>query len=639
MSLATLLRPAQGEAPWHPLMRSVGLLACALISTFIIYTTAVGKFPAQVQYGMVLLLGLIAVFCLKQGPLARIGRGGLDVLLSLLFIGMSLFSCIYLLSEYNDIAALREGLPNDLDLVCYLLGTIAVLEAARRVEGWVLLSIVGAALAYLLFGNYLPGLLTHRPFDITEVLEIAFSYQGIFGVALGAVVDVVLVFVILGVALRLTGAGDFFNFIALRATRRMRSGPAQASIIGSALFGSVNGSAPANVVATGVLTIPMMQRSGFKASFAGAVEAVASCSGQIMPPIMGVGAFIMAEITGIPYANIMLAALVPAFLYLFALSAAVALEASRLGIKPLEDQGEQAMNSRRLAECITLLTGFGTLIGMLFSGYSPTYCGLVAAATVLVVGNLLPQTRMRLPDFGRFLVDGGRDGLAVLISCAAIGIVIGAVSSTGLGIKLNQMIIALGSHSLLLALIMAAVCSILLGMGLPTAASYLMVVYVAGPAILELGVNLLQTHLFVFYFAVLSAITPPVALAVFAAAAIAKTSSMKIAGNAMRLSIVAFILPFAWIYHPEINLQDLSADNVLPTFAFIAALMIATFGLTAGHIGFFCQRLTIIERALLIAAGAFVLAPGWLPTVTGVSAIVFLLSFRYWRRNNVQAFA
>ncbi len=358
---------------------------------------------------------------------------------------MSLFSCVYLLREYNEIAALREGLPNDQDLLCYLLGTLAVLEASRRVEGWVLLAIVGAALGYLLFGNYLPGLLGHRPFGVDEVLEISFSYQGIFGVALGAVVDVVLVFVILGVALRLTGAGDFFNFVALRATRRLRSGPAQASIIGSALFGSVNGSAPANVVATGVLTIPMMQRSGFKASFAGAVEAVASCSGQIMPPIMGVGAFIMAEITGIPYAKIMLAAVVPAFLYLFALSAAVALEAARLGIKPLEGQGRETMDARRLCECITLLAGFGTLIGMLFSGYAPTYCGLVAAAVVMVVGNLLPRTRMSLSDCGRFLVDGGRDGLAVLISCAAIGIVIGAVSSTGLGIKLNQMIIALAA--------------------------------------------------------------------------------------------------------------------------------------------------------------------------------------------------
>ena len=619
------------EHPWPDrLMRLIGLLACVAIAVFILGTTAFGKFPAQVQYGVALTLGLVAVFTLKPGPFAETAPG-LDRLVSLGLLGLTLFSGLYFLDQYDEIADLREGLPDPWDVACYVTGVIAVLEGARRVEGMILLAVVAVAVIYLMFGEYMPGLLEHRPFETEEVLEISYSYQGIYGIALGAVVDVVYVFVILGVALRLTGAGDFFNFLALRLTKGKRSGPAQCAILASAMFGSVNGSAPANVSATGVLTIPMMKRAGYPGKFAGGVEATASCVGQIMPPIMGVGAFIMAEITGIPYATIMLAALVPAFLFICSLSAAVALEAGRLGISPLEAAEGLEMDPQRIAQAVTLILGFGSLVALLFSGFSPTFCGLTATAVVLVVANLFPATRMDLRGALEFFTDGGKDGLSVMISCAAIGIVIGAVTTTGLGIKLNQMIVALGDQNLLLALILSAACSILLGMGLPTAASYLMVVFVAGPAIMKLGVDTLQTHLFVFYYAVLSAITPPVALAVFAASAIAKESPVKLAGNALRLSIVAFVIPIAWIYHPEINLQDVTSANVVQTAAYIVALIVATIGVTAGHIGFFRQMLTWPERGLLIVSGAAVLSPTWQIVAAGAAGVLIILSYRFFK--------
>ena len=610
------------------IMRSIGFLVCISITIFILGTTALGKFPAQIQYGVTLTFGLIAVFTLKPGPLVNKSPVA-DKLLSWVMLGLTLFSSLYFLDQYDDIADMREGLPNEWDVACYIAGTLVVLEGARRVEGMILLSVVGAAIIYMVFGQFMPGLLSHRPFEMAEVVEISYSYQGIYGIALGAVVDVVLVFVILGVALRLTGAGDFFNFLALRLTKGKASGPAQCAIFASAMFGSVNGSAPANVSATGVLTIPMMKRAGYPGQFAGGVEATASCVGQIMPPIMGVGAFIMSEVTGIPYSTIMLAALVPAFLFICSLSLAVALQAGKLGIKAIESDENLAMNGERWAQAITLISGFGTLIAMLFSGFSPTFCGLSATGVVLVVANTFPATRMKLPSFLHFLVDGGKDGLSVMISCAAIGIIIGAVTTTGLGIKLNQMIVALGGESLLLALILAAICSIILGMGLPTAASYLMVVFVAGPAIMQLGVPLLQTHLYVFYYAVLSAITPPVALAVFAASAIAKASPIQLAGNALKLSIVAFVLPIAWIYHPEINLQDLSAENAVPTIGYVLALVVAMLGVTAGHIGFFKRELSLLERCALIAAGAAILAPSLTIVLLGVLVIVFILGLHY----------
>lgn len=606
-----------------PALRALGLTACAALTAFIVWTTVGVRYPGQIMYGISLMLGLVATFALKPGPLyPRLPVA--DQTLSWLLIGLTLASSGYYLIEYQDIAAFREGLPNRWDMLCYAVGTLLVLEGARRVEGWSLVAITGGAILYLLYGHWLPGVLGHREFWLDEVLEVSYSYQGIYGIALAAVVDVVLMFVILGAALRHTGAGDFFNFLALRLAKGKRSGAAQAAIIGSAMFGSINGSAPANVMSTGVLTIPMMKRAGYQSRFAGAVEAVASCSGQLMPPIMGVGAFIMAEITGIPYPSIVLAAVIPAFLYLLALSGAVAFEAGRLNLTP-EQEGDEPFDARRGAQGLVLLAGFTTLIGLLLAGYSPTWCGMSAAAVVLVVAMLLPGTRLSLSGLRDVLVDGGRDGLAVLVSCAAIGIVIGAVSVTGLGVTLNQAIVSLGQDNLVLALILAACCSILLGMGLPTAASYLMVIFVAGPAILDLGVGLLQAHLFVFYYAVLSAITPPVALAVFAAAAITGDRSISIALSALRLSVVAFLLPFAWVFHPEINLETLSAGDLPILVLTVAMMALATLAISAANVGFFKRSLKGWERLVLAVAGIAALTQGLVISLAATLIMVLIV--------------
>lgn len=598
-------------------------MACAGLTLFIIWTTLGVRYPAQIMYGIALLLGLIATFALKPGPLVKRAPAW-DQGLSAVLILLALATSGYYLVEYDAIAAYREGLPNRWDMLCYGVGTLLVLEAARRVEGWTLVAITGGALVYLVWGHYLPGAIGHRKLWFDQVLEVSYSYQGIYGIALGAVVDVVLMFVILGAALRHTGAGDFFNFLALRLAKGRRSGAAQAAIIGSALFGSVNGSAPANVMSTGVLTIPMMKRAGYQPRFAGAVEAVASCSGQLMPPIMGVGAFIMAEVTGIPYPTIVLAAVIPAFLYLLALSAAVAFEAGRLNLAP-EDTGNEPFDTRRRSQGIVLVAGFATLIGLLLAGYSPTWCGMSAAAVVMIVAMLLPGTRLNVQGWASVIVDGGRDGLAVLISCAAIGIVIGAVNVTGLGVTLNQAIVGLGEGNLLLALILAAFCSILLGMGLPTAASYLMVIFVAGPAILDLGVDKLQTHLFVFYYAVLSAITPPVALAVFAAAAITGAPTLSIAMSALRLSLVAFLLPFAWVYHPEINLEAVSWATLPALLATVLMMILATIGISAANVGHYRRSLNPVERLIMAIAGIVALTQGLLLSVVASLVIVALM--------------
>jgi len=615
--------------------RQIGLALCAVLAAFIVGSALYGRLTAWVQYEVVLMLALGATFALRPGPLRA--RPALDALLSAVLAGGGVFAGVYMLGHYEEIAAFREGLPNDWDMAAYVVGTLVVLEGARRAEGWLLLGVVLAGIAYLAFGHLLPGWVGHRGLGAPEVFELAYSANGIFGVALGSVVEIVYVYVIFGAVLRLSGAGAFFDWIAGALAMGRRSGSAQCAIIASALFGSINGSAPANVVANGAITISMMHRAGFTKAYAGAVEASSSVVGQIMPPVMGVGAFIMAEITGIPYANIMLAAVVPAFLFIFSLSCVTALEAAKLGIRPPEGL-DGRWNRLRLLQMLTVLASFGVLLGMLFSGYSVDLCGLGAIAVLLGLSLLFKETRPSLRDLRRMLVDGGLEGLNVAVACAAIGIIIGAVSATGLGIKISQAIVALGQADLFLALLAAAGCAVLLGMGLPTAASYLLVVFTAGPALTQLGLPVLTVHMFVFYYAVMSAITPPVALAAFAAAAIAQEPVIKITAHSMRLCIVAFLFPFLWIYQPELMLQDLSAPHLPALFGALAALVLAVVMLAAVQVGHFRGRLSWPERLALAVAAALIYVPGAVTTTIGFAAGAAILGRRLFltRRQSVE---
>ena len=591
-------------------LQGLGVAACAALTLFVVGTQLLGRFPNPVQYGTALMLAIVAISTLR--PRRHDGtRSVLSLVVGALAALAAVATWAYYSSEYQEIASFREGLPNQWDLVCFGVGTVLVILAGHRAEGWFLTSVVLGAVAYLAFGHLMPGILAHRPYSLERILEVSYGYRGIFGVALGAVVDIVIVFVVLGTALRLTGAGEFFNDMSLLLTRGKRSGPAQAAIVASSFFGSINGSAPANVAATGVLTIPMMKKAGFSPRFAGAVESTASCVGQIMPPVMGVGAFIMSDVTGIPYVTIMLAAVLPAMMYIISLSVVVALEAGRLGLEVVEDAAKPAWTRSMTVRAGLLVLTFGSLLTMLLSGLPATFSGLVATGLLLAAAMGFPETRLSWRNGWALLVDSGRDSLSVLLACAAIGIVIAAISSTGLGIKLNQEITILGKDSLLLGLVLAALCSVVLGMGLPTAASYLMVVFVAGPAIIELGVPKLTAHLFVFYYAVLSAITPPVALAVFAAAAIAQTHPLGLALSAVRLAAVGFVLPLLWVYHPELMLTP--DTDWAKTVQFVPLVLLAIVGFSAAHVGYLFRDLRPWER-LSLGGGALLII--WPVTIT-----------------------
>jgi TRAP transporter 4TM/12TM fusion protein len=559
----------------------------------------------------------------------------LENTLTLVLIVLSVLTGTYMIWNYQDIAAFREGVPNNWDMTVYVVGTLIILEATRRAEGWILLNVVMAAVVYMFAGPYLPSILSHRGMDIKQAFEVSYSQQGIFGVALNAIVNIVYIFVIFGVGLRITGVGDFFDWISESLTRKYRSGSAQCAIIASALFGSINGSAPANVVANGAITINMMSRAGFSRAYAGAVEASSSVVGQIMPPVMGVGAFIMAEITGIPYLNIMLAAVIPSVVFIFSLSAVTALEAEKLGVRGSEKKEREAWTAQRIAQFIIMTLGFSVLLIMLFIGYSVDLCGLAATVTVVGFSLVLPWTRPGLGKLREIFVEGGREGLSVTVSCAAIGIIIGAVAVTGLGVKISQTIVSLGTNYKIVALLLAAACSIVLGLGLPTAASYLMVIAIAGPAIIKLQVPVLAAHLFVFYFAVMSAITPPVALAAFAAAAIAQVPVIKIALISMRLCIVAFILPFMWIYHPELMIQDFSFSALFSILGGFTALISGTLALAAMQVGYFHGRMNIAERSVLVIAAGMVFWPGIATTVVGCAITIGVLGRKLLQKNRM----
>lgn len=591
------------EHPFDRALRYVGLLMCAAVTVFTIYTISRGQFSAQMQRGVFLLGAGLALFCLK--PFSRSWEASgkpallwINRMVNLIFIGLLTFSVVYLFLFYFEIAQSRQSLPNTWDLICYGTGMLAVLEGVRRSDGWPLLSVILLVLAYLFIGHRIPGFLNHHPIGFSEILELAFGMNGVFGIALAVMANIIYIFIIFGAILRLTGAGELFIDLSYMLTGRYPGGPAQCAVVASAFFGSINGSGPANVVATGSFTIPLMKRSGYVPEFAGAVEASASTVGQIMPPIMGVGAFIMSEITGIPYSSIMIAALIPALLYSLSIMVNVRLRAQLRRLSLVDRREIPTFSIRLIPRIAVMLLSIGAIVFMILTGRTPAFAGLAGVAALYAASFFIREMR---PDWRKtlaMLVEGGKDGLAVTVSCAGIGIIIGGISATGLGVKFSQAIIGLGQGNLFLALIMAAACCLMIGMGLPTAASYLMVVYIAAPAVTQLGLPLLTAHLFIFYYACMSAITPPVAVCAYAGAGISGGDAFKTGLWAVRLGIVGFVLPFLWVYNPELLL---SGGGVLKTLWVVLNCTMAVVAFAAANIGFLRRPLALWERGLLLA--------------------------------------
>ncbi len=505
------------------------------------------------------------------------------------------------------------------DQVMAVLAVLLVLDATRRVIGWALPITAMLFLGYALLGTdiKLPVLME----------QMYLSTEGIFGSTLGVSASYVIVFVLFGSFMEKSGTGKLFMDFALAITGHTAGGPGKVAVVSSSLFGTISGSAVANVMVDGPMTIPLMKRTGFSPAFAAGVEATASTGGQIMPPIMGAAAFVMAEYLAVSYFQVTLWAWIPALLFYVAVFAAVHFNAKRVGLLGLP-RAELPRMASVLAERGHLFLPILIVLGGMSMSYSAPLCALVGALSCLPIAMLRRSTREGIGWHTVLdaLRNGAKDALAVAMACACAGIVIGVISLTGLGISFTQMVIGLSQNSLLLALILTAVAGIVLGMGMPTTPAYIVMVSLLVPALVKLGVVTPAAHMFALYFAVLSAITPPVALAVFAAAGLAKANMWQAGGQAMRIGAAGFIVPFMFVYEPALLM-------IGPWTQVLPAVLSASIGcvlLAAGLFGYLMRECSAWQRAALIVSALLLIKPGWATDLAGVLLVSAVL-LTQWR--------
>ena len=536
-----------------------------------------------------------------------------------LLAALTVLVCVYLAVQNQDLVR-RSGSPTALDLAAGALAVVLVLELARRATGWGLVAVSVLALGYAWAGPYLPGILAHRGYGPARLVEhLYLSTEGIWGVPLGVSADFVYLFVLFGAVLEAAGGGALLIALADRVAGKTRGGPAKTAAVASAFMGSLSGSAVANVVTTGTFTIPLMKRAGFKPHFAAGIEAAASTGGQLMPPIMGAGAFILATWTNIPYVKVAAAAAIPALLYYAALLAAIHFRAGKMGI-----EGAPPGAREPVARRLHLLLPVVFIVAFLAAGRSPMRAAFWGVISSLALAWLSPATRPDLKGLGAMLESAGRGAVQVAAACAAAGVVVGVASLTGIGLRMSELIVTLSHGSLMAALVLTALGSIVLGMGLPTTAAYVVLAALGAPALVELGVPLLAAHLFIFYFGCISNVTPPVSLAAFAAAGIADAPPLRTAISAAVLASAGFIVPFMFIYGPPLLLDGSAAEIALA----VVTAVLGVSALAAATMGFGRRHLLVWERLLLGAGALCLVFPGAVTDGAGLLAlgIVYLRS-------------
>lgn len=528
----------------------LNLALSALIIAVVFYVSVFGVFSeSYLRVGMLLVGGLLILLTQMENPLVAVGKP--LALVTAVLLGISVFQ------YFRAAAEIETGLYflTSTDIWLGTLGLIAVIELTRRSVGMVMASVAALVLLYGAFGQYAPGFMRHAGMTSEELIQVLwYSFDGVFGRPMATVVSTILIFIIFGAFLEFLTIDRVLVKLALAATGRIRSGPAAAATIASGLFGTISGSAVANVVGTGVITIPLIKKRGFKAHFAGAVEAAASSGGQITPPIMGAVAFIMADVTGEPYLTICAAAAVPAILYYAGLFMSTSSAARDMELD-VSVQPKLSFVWRELAQIIVFMISLTAIVVAMVGGSSPAYAGFIGVAFAVVLGFAIkPGLLTDVSSWVRFIRAAGLISAQLVVIVGAVGIIIGILNLTGVGLRFASLVASYADGQLAVSLVLMAVACLLLGMGMPTVPAYLIIVLVMGPALQRLGVPIIHTHMFVLYFGVLSAVTPPVALAAFAAAPIAGAGAMRTAIEASRLALPGFVIPFAFIYQPAMLL-------------------------------------------------------------------------------------
>lgn len=506
-----------------------------------------------------------------------------------------------------------------------------VLEATRRALGWIMPVLALIFIAYALAGPYLPIAIAHRGYSVTRILQfLSTDLDGIFGTTMSVSATVIFMFVMFGAFLERSGCSQFINDLAFSLTGKIRSGPALSAVVASALMGTINGSAVANVVGTGTFTIPLMKSRGYKSPFAAGVEAVASTGGQILPPVMGSGAFLMVAFTNEPYISIVVCAVVPALLYFIGAAMAVVSQSEIADIK-LVDSKDIPKTSDVLKSGWIYLVIIGTLIYcLLVAQLSPLYSALLATISVPVIMLFDKKKRFTIKDIFPSLIKSGFSAISIVMGCACAGIVVAMTALTGIGVVFGDMMIKAAGQNLFLSLLFTAMACIILGMGLPTTSAYVIAASILAPSLVKLGLPLLTSHLFVFYFACLSAITPPVALAAYAGAGLAKCNPMTTAVEACKLGFAGFVAPFAFCYN-----QALMLKGTMPEILQVCgSALIGTVIISMGFQGWLLWKLKAYERVLFVAGGMLMFVPGTMTDVVGlaIALLLILVNIKKWKK-------
>ncbi|QTX31412.1 TRAP transporter permease [Aminithiophilus ramosus] len=590
-------------------------------SLFHLYTAAFGLLPAMHQRGIHWLFMGVLLFLLYPVAQGR-PKDRIDIW-DWLCAAVMAAGCLNIVLNWDAIA-FREGLPIASDIYMGLAMIFLVLEGARRSMGWPLPIMAIIALVYALYGPYFPGLLAHGGFPLEEIAPFQYlRTDGIFGVPLGVSASFIFLFVLFGAFLSSSGAGQFFIDLAVALTGRSQGGPGKAAVVASGLMGTVSGSSCANAVTTGAFTIPLMKQSGYSSEFAGAIVAAASTGGQVMPPVMGAAAFIMAQFLGIAYWEIVVAAAIPATLYFISIMAMVHFRAGKKRMVKLD--AEKLPKAKLiLREGWHLLFPIVTLIIFLALGYSPVkavFWSIVLLVAVSWMGK--KEYRMTPRRVLDALINGAIGAIEVAAACACSGIVIGVIGITGVGLAFSSFVLSLSGGVLPLALMLTMVGSIILGMGVPTTAQYIITSTLAAPALAQMGVPMMSAHLFCLYFGVLADVTPPVALATYAASGISKSNPLKTGFTALVTAVAGFLVPYMFVYNPYLLLQGNPVMIVLGC----ATALVAIIALSAGVQGYFVTDLNLVERLAFLAVPFLIIYPSLVANgiAVAVVAAVFAL--------------
>ena len=628
---------SQNSFSW--LFTLASTMACVILGLIALYSSGIGLIDPKLHraggFALALIVGIAVSRSNREnakGSSAKYFLPNLCIDFVLLVGGLwSIWSFFFVQTEMEE--ALYD--VTTADAWPALVGLVVFLELCRRLWGWGLFCVGALAVLYLLFGKNMPGILAHSGFSLTEVAEALWynTNKGVFGSVTNIVLSTVFIFIIFGVLLEGTGAGDTLLKFAFLATRRTRGGPAHAAILASSFFGTMSGSTVANIVGTGTFTIPMIIKRGFSRTFAAGIEATASSGGQIMPPIMGAAALVMADLTGAGYLTVIIAALVPALFYYFSLFVAVTIEARRQGIAITPLKVEDKITNVDWINSILFIGPILTVIGTLVMGLSTSAAGFYAVLVLLLLSVLNPAVRADPMRVWHSFIKGSQSGATLLIAIAAIGILVRSLDSTGLGLKLANVIATIRGESLFSALLVAMIGALVLGMGMPTLPAYLIIILVMGPAIQALGISMLTAHMFVFYYGVASSLTPPVAIAAYAAAPIAGANPLMTALMSFRLGMAKFIIPFIFAFYPTILIVE---EFNLVTFVWIVIRTMFCIWLFSSALSAYDRgKLTILEIALRFVAAFALLA---FDPVIQFSAVTVGIALIVWdvRRGNDQ---